>query len=190
MIVMVPMFQNLLGMSLWSINVIVDNDCGANIWNIITVMLLWFINVLLWHQQCLIGFPRVYRCMAMFNWAAKDEVGAKADVWKFLMVVSLKRSTIYAGNQWTIWLIWCTADHAFSKVPILMHCWSLKAGNQWTIWLIWCTANHAFSKVLILMHCRSLKAGNQWTIWLIWCTANHSKVLILMHCQSLKGADM
>ena len=40
MIVTVPMFQNLLGMSLWSLNVIVDDDCGANIWNILAVVLL------------------------------------------------------------------------------------------------------------------------------------------------------
>ena len=40
--------------------------------------------------------------LAVFKWVAKDELGAKADVWNFLTVVSLKRSTIYAGNQWTI----------------------------------------------------------------------------------------
>ena len=39
-IVMVLMFQNLLGMSWWSVNVIVDDDCGADIWNILAVMLL------------------------------------------------------------------------------------------------------------------------------------------------------
>ena len=49
--------------SLWSVNVIVDDDCGADIWNCLTVKFLWFVNVLLWHQQCLIWLPRVYRCI-------------------------------------------------------------------------------------------------------------------------------
>ena len=103
--------------SLWSVNVKVDDDCGADIWKFLAVEFLWFINVLLWHWQCLIWLPDP---LAMFNWVSEDELGAEADIWNFLAVVYMKRSAIYAGNQWTIWSMWCAADHAFSKLEHTM----------------------------------------------------------------------
>ena len=43
------------------VNWVAEGELGAEaeVWNFLTVVSLWFINVLVWHWQCLIELPRV-----------------------------------------------------------------------------------------------------------------------------------